>query len=230
MVLFTVLGVGRSVRRMKVSQRLAELTRPTGEEDLLAVDYPEPRINVAPKQAAAAVGAVLVLVGGWFVVRDGPPEPEWESAEVAAPTGAPASVVVSVVGAVAQPGLVTLDEGARVADALEQARPLPEAELLSLNLAQVLADGQQIIVLAKGEAPPAAAGAAAGQSAGSSGISLNTASAQDLTELPGVGEATAAAIVAHRESIGTFTSVDQLLDVKGIGPAKFDAIKELVSL
>ncbi len=196
----------------------------------MAVDYPEPRINVAPKQAAAAVGAVLVLVGGWFVVRDGPPEPEWESAEVAAPAGEPASVVVSVVGAVAQPGLVTLDEGARIADALEQARPLPEAELLSLNLAQVLADGQQIIVLAKGEAPPAAAGAAAGQSAGSSGISLNTASAQDLTELPGVGEATAAAIVAHRESIGSFTSVDQLLDVKGIGPAKFDAIKELVSL
>ena len=59
---------------------------------------------------------------------------------------------------------------------------------------------------------------------------MNTASAQDLTELPGVGEATAAAIVAHRESIGSFTSVEQLLDVKGIGPAKFEAIKDLVSL
>ena len=66
-----------SVSGMKVSQRLAELTRPTGEEDLLAVQYPEPRLAVAPKQAAAAVGIVLVLVCGWFVLRDDPPESEW---------------------------------------------------------------------------------------------------------------------------------------------------------
>ena len=202
---------------MKVSHRLAELTRPTGEEDLLAVQYPEPRLAVAPKQAAMAVGIVLVLVCGWFVLRDDPPEPEWETAEAA-----PATLVVSVVGAVAEPGLVTLDDGARIADALEQAKPLPEAELLSLNLAQLLTDGEQIVVPVQGQGEP-------GHDA-SSGISINTASAQDLTELPGVGEATAAAIVAHRESIGSFTSVEQLLDVKGIGPAKFDAIKDLVSL
>lgn len=201
---------------MNVSQRLAELTRPTGEEDLLAVSYPKPRVAVPPKQAAAAVGAVLLLVAGWFVLRDDEPDIE------APPDLPPADVVVSVVGAVAEPGLVTLDEGSRVADALEQAQPLPEAELLSLNLAQLLADGQQIVVPAHGDSPAA--------EEGSSGLSLNTASAQDLTELPGVGEATAAAIVAHRESIGSFTSVEQLLDVKGIGPAKFEAIKDLVSL
>ena len=206
-----------SVSGMKVSQRLAELTRPTGEEDLLAVQYPEPRLAVAPKQAAAAVGIVLVLVCGWFVLRDDPPESEWETAEAA-----PATLVVSVVGAVAESGLVTLDDGARIADALEQAKPLPEAELLSLNLAQLLTDGEQIVVPVQGEEVPG------GEA--SSGISINSASAQDLTELPGVGEATAAAIVAHRESIGSFTSVEQLLDVKGIGPAKFDAIKDLVSL
>ena len=206
-----------SVSGMKVSQRLAELTRPTGEEDLLAVQYPEPRLAVAPKQAAAAVGIVLVLVCGWFVLRDDPLESEWETAEAA-----PATLVVSVVGAVAEPGLVTLDDGARIADALEQAKPLPEAELLSLNLAQLLTDGEQIVVPVQGEEVPG------GEA--SSGISINSASAQDLTELPGVGEATAAAIVAHRESIGSFTSVEQLLDVKGIGPAKFDAIKDLVSL
>lgn len=206
-----------SVSGMKVSQRLAELTRPTGEEDLLAVQYPEPRLAVAPKQAAAAVGIVLVLVCGWFVLRDDPPESEWETAEAA-----PATLVVSVVGAVAEPGLVTLDDGARIADALEQAKPLPEAELLSLNLAQLLTDGEQIVVPVQGEGVPG------GEA--SPGISINSASAQDLTELPGVGEATAAAIVAHRESIGSFTSVEQLLDVKGIGPAKFDAIKDLVSL
>ncbi|WP_297851626.1 helix-hairpin-helix domain-containing protein, partial [uncultured Corynebacterium sp.] len=108
--------------------------------------------------------------------------------------------------------------------ALDHAQPLPEAELLSLNLAQVVADGQQIVVLNKGEAPPDAPGDAGG------GISVNTASAEELTELPGVGEATAAAIIAHRESIGSFTDIEQLLDVKGIGPAKFESLKDAVSL
>ena len=59
---------------------------------------------------------------------------------------------------------------------------------------------------------------------------MNSASAGELTELPGVGEATAAAIVAHREANGPFTAVEQLMDVKGIGPAKFDAVKDLVTL
>ena len=205
---------------MKVSQRLAELTRPTGEEDLLAVEYPEPRLKIAPKQAAAAVGVVFVLIAAWFFARGSDePEPQWEATEAA-----PATVVVSVVGAVAHPGLVTLDDGARIADALDHAQPLPEAELLSLNLAQVVADGQQIVVLNKGEAPPDAPGDAGG------GISVNTASAEELTELPGVGEATAAAIIAHRESIGAFTDIEQLLDVKGIGPAKFESLKDAVSL
>lgn len=62
------------------------------------------------------------------------------------------------------------------------------------------------------------------------GISLNTASAAELTTLPGVGDATAAAIIAHREKNGPFTSIEGLLDVKGIGPAKFDALKDLVAL
>lgn len=200
---------------MNVSQRLTELTRPTGEEDLLAVQYPEPRLTVAPKQAAAAVAAVLLIVAGWFVLRDDEPEPEWEAVEEA-----PSTLVVSVVGAVAQPGLVSLDDGARIADALEHARPLPEAELISLNLAQLLADGQQIVVPVSGEEGTPETGE----------LSINSATAQDLTELPGVGEATAAAIVAHRESLGSFTSVEQLLDVKGIGPAKFEALKDAVSL
>ena len=82
-------------------------------------------------------------------------------------------------------------------------------------------------VLAQGQAP------GAGQEAGQPGqglISLNSATAADLTVLPGVGDATAAAIVAHRESAGPFTAVEQLMDVKGIGPAKFEAMKDLVTL
>lgn len=232
---------------MKTTQRLKDLSRPTGEEDLLRVEYPQPRMSVTPQQAGLAVGIVAVCLLAWFFIRGdalesqahevhGVSEPQWSVSET--PT-APEQIVVAVVGAVANPGLVTLEPGARVADALDQARPLPEADLISVNLAQLLVDGQQIHVLAHGEAPPAGAvaegpgGVGAGSAAGggaAGGVSLNSASAQELTSLPGVGEATAAAIVAHRESKGPFTAVEQLMDVKGIGPAKFDAVKDLIVL
>lgn len=241
---------------MKTTQRLKDLSRPTGEEDLLRVEYPQPRVSVTPQQAGIAVGIAAVCLVAWFFIRgdalesqahevNGVSEPQWSVSET--PT-APEQIVVAVVGAVANPGLVTLEPGARVADALDQARPLPEADLISVNLAQLLVDGQQIHVLAHGEAPPAGAvaqgpggvgagsaagGGAAGSGAASGaagGVSLNSASAQELTSLPGVGEATAAAIVAHRESKGPFTAIEQLMDVKGIGPAKFDAVKDLIVL
>lgn len=213
--------------------RLKELTRPTGEEELMRVNYPTPRLRIAPRTAAAAVGcvvAVCLAAVGWSSLRSPDPvagdaAPLWSTA--AESSDIPEQVIVAVVGAVEQPGLVTLENGARVADALEKARPLPEADLVSVNLAQVVADGQQIHVLAQGQAP------GAGQEAGQPGqglISLNSATAADLTVLPGVGDATAAAIVAHRESAGPFTAVEQLMDVKGIGPAKFEAMKDLVTL
>lgn len=216
--------------RAHATQRLADLARPTGEEDVMRVDYPEPRVSVRPKQAAAAVGVVAALVLGWFLLRPSPaaepPAPQWDAAEET-----PATVVVSVVGAVANPGLVTLDNGARVADALDHASPLPEADLLAVNLAQLLVDGQQIHIPTHGQPPhPAAPADPAANSAAGAGISINSASAAELTELPGVGEATASAIVAHREANGPFTAVEQLMDVKGIGPAKFDAVKDLIVL
>lgn len=229
---------------MDTAQRIKELTRPTGEEDLMKVDYPAPRVSVPPKQAAAAVTVVglLALLGfGWSALGRGSssddwPTPQWSAAgepsagATTQPHTASDHVVVAVVGAVSTPGLVTLEPGARVADALAAAHPLPEADLASVNLAQPLVDGQQIQLLARGEAPPFAPGAPGTPAHAGRGISLNSASATELTQLPGIGEATAAAIVAHRESHGPFTSVDQLTDVKGIGPAKFEAIKDLATL
>lgn len=203
----------------------------------MRVDFPEPRIRVEPRQAVLLAAVVVCTVAVWAVLR---PEPaglgaaEWgPAASSEAPVGAseavePEQVVVSVVGEVERPGLVTLGKGARVADALLAAGPKPEADLLSLNQAQLLADGQQIVVLAVGAALPPSP--VSGAAPGSGLVSLNTASAQELTQLPGVGEATAEAIVAHREANGPFTAVDGLLDVKGIGPAKFAAVKDLVSL
>lgn len=216
---------------MSTADRIKELLRPTGEEDALAVEYPSPRLRVEPAQAATAVAAVFALLAGWVMLRPGPPEPpepQWDAAAEATP--APEQVVVSVVGEVANPGLVTLDQGARVAQALEIAQPYPHADLVALNQAQLLVDGQQIHVQAIGAAPPPGAPDAPGAPGAPGLVSLNTASAAELTTLPGVGDATAAAIIAHREANGPFASVEQLVDVKGIGPAKFEALKDLVGV
>lgn len=213
---------------MTAIDRLQELTRPTGEEDLMAVRYPKPRLSVPVKPAAAVVVALLVAVGAWAATRgggDAGEEAEWE--QVASPTEVGGVVVVAVVGEVANPGLMTLNEGSRIADALQIAQPLPHADLLAHNQAQLLVDGQQIVVQAVGAAPPAAA---ASDSGGAGVVSLNSATAAELTALPGVGEATAAAIVAHREANGPFTTVEQLMDVRGIGPAKFEAMRAQVGL
>ncbi|WKD57201.1 ComE operon protein 1 [Corynebacterium capitovis DSM 44611] len=216
---------------MSVTHRLKELTRPTGEEEILPVEYPVSRYRVEPRQAVAVGGVVLATALAWVGLRvygsasQTRLEPTWETA--VATSTAPSDVVVSVVGEVERPALVTLENGARVADALASAKPLPSADLVALNQAQPVADGQQIVVQAIGAAPPAgvaptAVGAAPGK------VSLNSASSEQLVALPGVGEATAAAIIAHRETAGPFTAVDQLMDVKGIGPAKFEALKDLV--
>ena len=94
-------------------------------------------------------------------------------------------------------------------------------------MAQLLVDGTQIHVLAIGEAQPISVDAAATSASGL--ISLNTATVADLVTLPGVGEKTAQAIIDFRESNGGFSTVEDLLQVKGIGPSKFEQISGLVS-
>jgi competence protein ComEA len=99
-------------------------------------------------------------------------------------------------------------------------------------------DGQQVYVPKPGEEVPVAAGAGLPGGAGDAGggpvpgapVDLNTATAEQLDTLPGVGPATASAIIAHREQHGPFTSVDQLLDVRGIGEAKLEQLRDLVSV
>lgn len=256
----------------RITDRIQEFTRPTGEEALMAVEYPKPRLRIGVKEAALVAGVLVAVLVAWLLLRGGGPEagdgaaaasgsePPAEVLEAVAAerggagagstggqqaTGAaapgtgteqePEEVVVSVVGEVAHPGLVTLTPGSRVADALEVAEPLPGAELLPLNRAQKLSDGEQILVPAEGEELPASAAQqplAAGGSAGADAgvVSLNHADAAELTELNGVGEATAAAIISHREEIGGFTAVEQLRDVKGIGPVKFADLEAQVGL
>ncbi|WP_138759372.1 ComEA family DNA-binding protein [Modestobacter altitudinis] len=151
------------------------------------------------------------------------------------PPGTPAgTVVVSVVGQVGAPGLVTLPAGARVADALAAAGGLlPEADPAAVNAAAVLGDGQQIAVGVPGAAAPAvgAPGAGVPGAAGAAGpVDLNTATAADLDALPGIGPVLAQRIVDHRTTNGPFTSVDQLDDVSGIGPAVFADLVDRVQV
>lgn len=209
---------------MDLASRLADLTRPTGEEDLLAVKYPKPRLSIDPKHGLwVAVSCVVALVG-WLLLRDAPTTDYTYTATVTSSPPAPSTVVVSVVGEVARPGLVTLAPDARVDAALQAAGLLPSADLVALNLAEKVVDGKQIVVPAIGAAPPVTAGTELGK------ISLNSATAADLEQLDGVGAKTAAAIIKHRDQIGGFTSAEQLQDVKGIGPAKYAAIAPDVTL
>jgi competence protein ComEA len=152
------------------------------------------------------------------------------------PSGAAGGrVTVDVVGKVRHPGIAVLDAGARVVDALRAAGgPRRGVDLSTLNLARVLVDGEQIAVGIGGAGGVPGAAAASGSagsggsggSAGSAGgagppgglVNLNTASESQLEGLPDVGPVTAQAILAYRQQNGGFTSVDQLLDVQGIGP------------
>ena len=202
-----------------IADRLRDLTRPTGEEELLSVDYPRPRLRVPPRLALVAVGLAAVGLLLWLGSSREAANP-YEVPAVS--SAAPANIVVSVVGEVDSPGLVTLAPGARVNDALEAAGPKVPTD--NLNLAQKLNDGEQITV---GALPGAEDDGGGGETSDDT-VSLNSATAEELITLPGVGPATAEAIIAHREEAGHFTSIEQLMDVSGIGPAKFAQLKDKV--
>jgi competence protein ComEA len=132
------------------------------------------------------------------------------------------TVVVSVVGQVVTPGLVTLPAGSRVADALAAVGGLlPDADPASVNAAAVLSDGQQVAVGVPGAVQPPGGGETPAGAGGGGLLDLNTATVGDLDALPGIGPVLAQRIVDHRTAHGPFTSVEQLDDVSGIGPAIF---------
>lgn len=146
---------------------------------------------------------------------------------------APGILYVHVVGEVAAPGVVELPRGSRVADALEAAGgATPSAVLDGVNLARVVADGEQIVVpdveqpSTGATVPPGTASSAPGASL----VNLNTADQSALETLPRVGPSLAQRIIAWRESNGPFTSVDQLLDVSGIGEKTLEGFRELVTV
>lgn len=176
-----------------------------------------------------------------------PPTPSSPLPAAPAPGTAGAAdggLLVHVVGEVAEPGLVTVPDGARVADALEAAGGTTrKADLTAVNLARTVVDGEQLYVPKPGEqVPGAAAPGAGGPASGASGsgpggpgasggstaatVDINTADAAALEALPGIGPSIAQAIVEWRTANGPFASVDELEDVPGIGPATLAEIRD----
>jgi competence protein ComEA len=187
--------------------------------------------------AGLGVAAWWLLGGGGAEVAAPPPRPAADLVSVtASPIPSPAavtasgSVTVDVGGKVRRPGIAVLDAGSRVVDALDAAGGARTGvDLTDLNLARVLVDGEQILV---GVAPPS--GVAATMSGGTSPVAtlvnINTADQVALESLPDVGPVTAQAILARRSEHGAFTSVDQLLDVDGIGEATLAKLAPYVTL
>jgi competence protein ComEA len=187
------------------------------------------------------VGVIVVMVallggaGLWYVRSLPKPvaiaqAPAGAAEALASPTEEPPPLIVDVAGAVKRPGVYEFAEGERVIDAIEEAGgPLAKADLSLLNLAAPLTDGTQILVPKTG---PAVTGGSTTVPGGSAGglLNINSASATELEGLSGIGEVLAATIVEYRTENGPFASVDDLLDVSGIGPATLDEIRDQITV
>ena len=197
-----------------------------------------PRMLMAGAGLLFAIGVAAYLMVG----ASGAPRPEavipmaTPLPALPTPVADPTPILVHAAGAVQTPGVYLFRGEARVLDLVEAAGGMTlDADYDRVNLADTLFDGQRIYFPRVGQtdipAPLNGSGPAGGGTTSRSGpLNLNSASAEQLESLPGVGPAIAAAIVEHRQRIGGFTSVDGLLAVSGIGPSKLDQIRDLVAV
>lgn len=182
----------------------------------------------------ATAVVLVVVVAAWLWWRPSssaePPARIEDQLPLATVPELPAiEVHVHAAGAVAEPGLYRLPGGARVADLLDAAGGVvADADLDRVNLAAALVDGAQLYVPRVGEPGVSMAGAASPVGGQTGPIDVNVAGAAELEALPGIGPTIAAAIVDHRERHGPFAAVEDLVEVTGIGPAKLDALSDLV--
>ena len=215
---------------------------------------------VGPRRLVIGIVTTCVaLVMLWLLVRPSAPPlesvvPQVSGAETvnsAASVSAPSTLTVHVAGAVKKPGVYVLSSAARVIDAVTAAGgPLTGADLEGINLAQTLVDTEQIYIPPRSRrttpvtvAPrlkpsrsttPSTTPGSSGSTGSTTGttrvLNLNTATASELDALPGVGPATAKAIIDHRTKKGPFTKVEDLLNVSGIGPSKLAALRDQVAV
>jgi len=198
-----------------------------------------PSISISRSTALVLVSgllALLVLVGNRLAGAGAARDADVVAAVEPVSAAAPQRVVVHVVGAVRHPGLYRLRDGSRVADAVRRAGGASRrADLAGLNLAAPLADGAQILVPRRGPLAPGVAGSGTpgpslpGGTAPPQKLSLSTATAEQLDELPGVGPVTAQKILDYRAEHGFIRSIDDLDAVPGIGPARIEQLRDLVT-
>ena len=193
--------------------------------------------------AAVGLAALLLVVAAVRLVSDGG-EPdasarpsvalEAAGSDSGQGKGPKPGPWVHVAGAVRRPGLYRVSAGARVAEALARAGgPSRRADLTAVNLAAPVEDGQQVVVVARARASgsgasPAAAASGATAAAANQPVSLSQATLEQLDALDGIGPTLAARIVAHAKEHGGFRSVEQLQEVEGIGPKRFEALRDAV--
>jgi competence protein ComEA len=198
-------------------------------------------VELSPARVALAVVAIAIaVVAALYFARPSSPRQPVEatlprassSAGEAPPPTTASQLVVQAAGAVAKPGVYTVPGSARVNDLITAAGGLaPEADPDQVELAAPLSDGERVYVPRAGEAPPPSqSGSSSGTSSHRGPVDLNRASEADLESLPGIGPALAQAIIDHRSQHGPFRSVDDLADVRGIGPAKMDQLRPLVKV
>ena len=191
-------------------------------------------VEISRQQLVVYAAALLAvaLIGARYLRADrDAPAVSARPPAVKVKRSASAGAVVHVVGAVRRPGVYRLPPWARLARALRRAGGATgRADLQSVNLAAKVADGQQVIVPSRTAAGAAAAAGPPGEPPPAAPVSLNNATADQLDELDGVGPATAQKILDWRKDHGGFGSVDDLKQVSGIGPKRFEALKEKVRM
>lgn len=185
------------------------------------------------KQITAALAVCIFLLFSACSMQDDSVI-EIRTSDAAAPETTGASneetvrIAVYICGEVQSPGVYYLDEGSRIADAIDAAGgPCEDADMQSINLAQRLADGQQIVVNSRisGSESPMSAG-----SPGNGRINLNFATKEDLMTLPGIGEAKADAIIRYREEVGWIAAADEIMNISGIKSGVYDKIAGLIEV
>ena len=212
-----------------VTPKSSPAGHPAGVEDPVVERAPDTDKGIREYRATATLVGGITAVALFLALRPSPPVIARPATHPAPVVSASTRIVVHVAGAVRSPGVYELAPGARVADAIEAAGGArPRADLSLLNLAELVRDGMQILVGARGTA--AAPAAQPVSSPGAPIVDLNAADQAALETIPGIGPVKAAAILGHRSEIGAFTSFDELLEVTGIGPATFESIRPYIAI
>lgn len=191
------------------------------------------------------VAVVVALVAGYFALgsvfqpgivvesgdQAGTSQDDTEEGQDA--ESAETFLYVHVTGAVTKPGLYEMPQGSRVKDAVDAAGGFSkDAQQESVNLARLLSDGEQVVVASKSAAAPSSSSASSSPSTSARGgkVNINSANAEQLMGIDGIGEATAAKIIAYREENGPFKSIEDIKDVSGIGDKKFESMKDSITV